>query len=485
MFNHEASRAIVTVCVAGALVLAAGCTAPAMRDAPAMPEALASCHARLVDADRRHASAGTTDAQSTRVPGFPHLRTNRFLASLRKDLTGPEHVRAWIEAMRKLDAEARGIEALNAGGSAQELTERLDCATRLAAFDSTQPDRVQRLRDSAGVADNYRGAWRVLGLYPLTRIAVRSGADRLRNEVTAAFARGPAATPARRYRPAVTAGDAHGHVNFAAVARDPLGRPRPEPAVLDALFARHAPIIEADSTADADRIGRPAWRSASAPAATLDTNDPVVYALASYTRFDARVLLQLNYVFWFPERPRAGAFDLLGGHLDGLTWRVTLDDDGSPLLYDTMHNCGCYHWFFPAPRLIARAEQAPLADEGALIPAAAPTLNSAQRIVLRLETGTHFITGVSAGSAAGGLNYRLADYDDLRRLPLPEGGSRSLFGPHGFVAGTERAERFVLWPMGIERPGAMRQWGHHATAFIGRRHFDEARLIERYFERAP
>ena len=185
------------------------------------------------------------------------------------------------------------------------------------------------------------------------------------------------------------------------------------------------------------------------------------------------------------RRPRAGAFDLLGGHLDGLTWRVTLDDDGSPLLYDTMHNCGCYHWFFPAPRLIARAEQAPLADEGALIPAAAPTLNSAQRIVLRLETGTHFITGVSAGSAAGGLNYRLADYDDLRRLPLPEGGSRSLFGPHGFVAGTERAERFVLWPMGIERPGAMRQWGHHATAFIGRRHFDEARLIERYFERAP
>jgi len=29
----------------------------------------------------------------------------------------------------------------------------------------------------------------------------------------------------------------------------------------------------------------------------------------------------------------------------------------------------------------------------------------------------------------------------------------------------------------------MRQWGHHATEFIGRRHFDDAYLMERYFKR--
>jgi hypothetical protein len=28
----------------------------------------------------------------------------------------------------------------------------------------------------------------------------------------------------------------------------------------------------------------------------------------------------------------------------------------------------------------------------------------------------------------------------------------------------------------------MRQWGRHATAFVGRRHFDEAGLLDRYFE---
>jgi len=28
----------------------------------------------------------------------------------------------------------------------------------------------------------------------------------------------------------------------------------------------------------------------------------------------------------------------------------------------------------------------------------------------------------------------------------------------------------------------MRQWGRHATAFVGKRHFDDADLFERRFE---
>jgi hypothetical protein len=31
----------------------------------------------------------------------------------------------------------------------------------------------------------------------------------------------------------------------------------------------------------------------------------------------------------------------------------------------------------------------------------------------------------------------------------------------------------------------MRQWGRHATAFVGKRHFDDAHLFERYFEFRP
>jgi len=49
------------------------------------------------------------------------------------------------------------------------------------------------------------------------------------------------------------------------------------------------------------------------------------------------------------------------------------------------------------------------------------------------------------------------------------------------VPGTERAERYFFWPMGVPEPGAMRQAGRHATAFVGRRHFDHPGLLERYF----
>jgi hypothetical protein len=92
------------------------------------------------------------------------------------------------------------------------------------------------------------------------------------------------------------------------------------------------------------------------------------------------------------------------------------------------------------------------------------------------------VVGVRADVSREGTLYTLRDENELRRLPLPGGGSRSLYGPNGLVAGTERGERFLFWPMGIASAGATRQWGHHATAFVGRRHFDDADLIERRFE---
>jgi len=76
---------------------------------------------------------------------------------------------------------------------------------------------------------------------------------------------------------------------------------------------------------------------------------------------------------------------------------------------------------------------------------------------------------------------RFAEYDELRSLPRPEGGRASVFGTQGLIAGTERPERFLFWPMGIASAGAMRQWGRHATAFVGRRHFDDPDLLEKRF----
>jgi hypothetical protein len=108
---------------------------------------------------------------------------------------------------------------------------------------------------------------------------------------------------------------------------------------------------------------------------------------------------------------------------------------------------------------------------------------------LDLAPGTHYlrrVTPIAAGEPArdGAVAYAFVPDAALRALPVAGGGTASLFGPDGIVAGTERSERYTLWISGIASPGAMRQWGRHATAFVGRRHFDEAFLIERYFTRA-
>jgi hypothetical protein len=112
------------------------------------------------------------------------------------------------------------------------------------------------------------------------------------------------------------------------------------------------------------------------------------------------------------------------------------------------------------------------------------------RLVVQLSSGTHDVVGVqyhhanssSAASPATTVKpYRLVDDDTLRSLPQSDGSHRSVFDTQGIIPGTYRAERYVFWPMGIDNPGAMRQWGRHATAFVGRRHFDDADLLDLRF----
>ena len=109
-------------------------------------------------------------------------------------------------------------------------------------------------------------------------------------------------------------------------------------------------------------------------------------------------------------------------------------------------------------------------------------------MTLHLESRTHYVKGlrpVVAAADGSPIAYALLDDAALRTLPVSgalSGVTRSAFWPNGIVPGTERGERLLFWPMGIANPGAMRQWGRQPTAFVGRRHFDDARLMELRFE---
>ncbi|MGE0876357.1 MAG: hypothetical protein AB7O31_16975 [Burkholderiales bacterium] len=463
-------------------------------------QVLRDCAEWFRELDARVDAAGVRDAQDARVPGFPYLRVNRLLASFRQAAVADERVMYdLVDRMHELDLQARRHESANlpieGTGSDDRFGARVvvqrasGCGAVLRDADLADASTRARLLASAVVPDDYSSAGRVLGLYVLARVPFAQGVRRYHDAVRAAFAaelRAPPGGSVVRYSPPPP--PAALRLPRAALAKvieyasvNPLGMPEPRDRELDALFAAHAPSFEVEITGDHDRFGALRWLR-GAPTPDVDAAQPVVYRNLAWTRYRGRVLLQLVYTIWFPERPPLSPGDILAGRLDGITWRVTLAPDGEPLVYDTMHPCGCYHMFFPTPR--ARPLPAPAGEvEWMFSPQSLPRIADGERPVLRIATRTHYVERVLVARGTDSLvRYELRSYDELRSIRRLDGRRSSVFGPDGLIAGTERAERFVFWPMGIPSAGAMRQWGRHATAFTGRRHFDDADLMERRFE---
>jgi hypothetical protein len=196
------------------------------------------------------------------------------------------------------------------------------------------------------------------------------------------------------------------------------------------------------------------------------------------------VVLQLIYQIWLPAREKTGMLDLYGGHLDSVIWRVTLSPEGTPIAFDSIHGCGCYYLLLPGQgyRAIPPKDGA----ESVLSPKAIATIPLGHRLLLRLQSRTHYLQQTSLSGdtfEAATRSYKFHELEQLRSLQMPNGTKRSLYGKDGIIDASERAERFLLWPYGVASPGAMRQWGTHAIAFIGRRHFDDPFLLENLLDK--
>jgi len=488
-------RFAAAVLVAGlCLSLATGC---ATLDAPfrghlatAAPQ-VRECAEWYRLLDERVAAAGTRDAQDTRVSGFPYLRVSRLLAALRPvALSSDAALHALADRMLALDLEARRYELMNLpAGQLPELRDALQrteqCGRLLRDIDLARPESRDALLERAEVPDDYRLASRILGLYWLTRIPFAEGVRRQEEEARAAFRQSAAAKDdpgLLRYAPEPGAPLPQATVALLLkhAAENPLGIPEPAGSELNALLAAYAPSFEIDVRGDYDRFGELRWlRDSDSP--SVNAAQPVVYGHPAWTRDGGRVLLQLVYTLWFPQRPPQSEGDPLAGTLDGITWRVTLAPDGEPLVYDAIHPCGCYHQFFPTPRAAARPGPGGM-EEWMFSPQSLPRVAEGERPLVRIATGTHHIERVAVVRGTDSLvRYELRPYGELRSLIRYAGGRASAFGEDGLVPGTERAERFAFWPMGIASAGAMRQWGRQATAFVGRRHFDDADLLEKRF----
>lgn len=470
--------------------------------APAPPPSgeLADCERWLARLDEQVDGHAVRDGGAARLPGLRFVRVDRLLASYAGQVDDHgARWQAWGQRLMALDTVARMAETRQLPAAALALLDVADagaamarvqsCAPRLWAQLSGDPAARARLRQEARVPDDYSPVLRGLGLYPLTRWPFYAGVERELRHWQArwdgAALPEPAGVVRTRYRPATDIPEATaGGEDLSGLPRDALGIPAPDAATALRLLAAHAPVIDIDTAADHDRPGRLSWGTSPAP--EVNVREPVVYQRIAHTRLGDRTLLQLVYSVWFSERPARSGLDLLAGRVDAVVLRLTLDERGQVMLLDSIHGCGCYHVFVPGASMVPRPPPDPQA-EWAFVPARLPALAPGQRLRVHIAAGDHQLVGVSAdtgpGAGAGpSVAYGLLDEDTLRSLPTAAGGHRSAFWSSGIMPGTERGERALFWPMGIESPGAMRQWGRHPTAFVGRRHFDDAYLLAERFE---
>lgn len=428
----------------------------------------------------RITGADVFDAQDWPLPNYPFLRVTRSSSYIAHADLSPEQAREWLRQAYEKGRVARAIE--NEKLAVPMAIENLESCLRDTLPTLVGNDSFWEYVRQNPRPDAYNDFARTVGLYPIFQPIISRRVDLLNVETEEKFQRYDGGFPWQRYLPAEHSGWAEvQQILNKASHKDPLGLPSFSPEELEVLFAYYSPVIELELGHPDDRIGRPHRRDDS----WTTLPQPEVFTLQTHTHWQGEWLPQLVYIWWYPSRPKNHALDIYGGELDGLMFRVTLDWQGKALFYDSVHPCGCYHKWHPAHPDIRFKGESAWDEPLAVLPVSPPP--QPYQAVVRLQSKTHYVVGlefedrqVEASQAASpAKTYRLFPHSQLRAEPT---GDDYLYGPDGLIHGTERLERFLLWNLGIPSAGAMRQWGHHATAFVGRRHFDDPRLFEEYFE---
>lgn len=416
------------------------------------------CRDKFTQQDARIDAAGVRDAGFYRIPGFPYMRSDRLIAAFRHNVNSFESMGDWTAQLRENDTIARQVEFTNLGMTENEIYTSLNdlrvCAVWLTNIELEDPTIFKTFVEKVAVPNTY----------PKLRDAP---------EPNAGEAAVPAKTTVVRWHAKIKEDATQIPKDLTTVHRDNLGRIGLLMNVWRALVEKHAPEFAVETGGEHDRLG--AMKFAGKQAAVA-TERPAVYYRPSFARAHDRTLVQLNYFLWFPARPAIGKADPEAGSLDSLIWRVTLDEQGKPLVYESIAGSGAHHRWYPAQAMKLQenmAKQVRVADQ------LAPPVVS-----VRIASGSHSVAALSARADEGAeaaRQYELIDYDDLLLLPAAK-GTRSLFGPDGVVAGSERKHGAKAWPTGFPKPGAIRQWGHHVVSFQQGSYFDDPLLLERTFD---
>ena len=495
---YKLKRAVAAALLAG--LLAGGCATT-----PQLPETLEvgrpQPYRQLFEKlDKIVEQFEGREASSFPVPGFPYLRTDRFLWSM-EDRINTDNELQWIEAMRQLDLRARDKEIRNLPDEAlaqlrQSLTAAADrrelkaavghASEQLLAHDRQYSGYLSAVKEAVQVTGEYVTARRVFGLYPIAAVPVTAATkkqyDVFREWHAADLEALEFDGQLTVFKPAAAA---RSHESRKDLRRlfDPsrcndLGLPDLSAQERKRLVLAYAPVIEQDVVGSYDLFGKIKWRSERVK---IDYGSPTLYYYFTHSLLNGAPVLQVNYAFWYSGRFGENAPRIERGPLDGVTIRVTFDPGGDPVMVDIMNNCGCYHFFVPRREKIAQINSS---SNGLypFVPAWLPDEFPDRRLHLRINSGWHQIQKITARQVpVDAVVYELRPYDELEALPRGENVTENVFSPDGIMKDSSRIEPYIFFSMGIPKVGYMRQRGHHAIKLVGRGHFTDTDIYDRYF----
>jgi hypothetical protein len=476
-----------------------GCASILSQRIPETLERPRPCQEFLERLDEKVREAGVRDASSFSVPGFPYLRTSRFLSALKGRLKNEEEREMWVRWMQELDLRSREKEISNLPDrmvltlTSEEtgLPDRegvfgrvASCSFTLLNHDRSRSDFYSKLKPLVKVPDEYSALLRIAGIYPLVALPVAAVTENSRKKIWRRFDTDlkdlPVDGSLRAFVPVKGESLEEKEVGeiLEASRKNPLKVPLPDTSQEKKLVETFAPIFIQDEVALYDRIGRVKWEDHRIK---VNPERPAVYYYLSHTFLKGEPVLQINYAIWYSERAGENPPSIEKGHLDGLTARISLDGQGKIFMVDVENNCGCYHLFAPDQERMDRILSRPLMFD-AMVPQWLPKVPPGQHLGIRISSGWHQVQRLmSVKEAPDPIPYELIPYGALESIPHKDGRRESIFDAKGVAKGSERVERFILFSMGIPSIGSMRQRGHHAIELIGRVHFDDPRLFDQNF----
>ncbi|MCG7585463.1 hypothetical protein [Photobacterium sp. OFAV2-7] len=448
------------------------------------PFAVQNCAFQLVDFKRTVQQQGVQDVQHLWVPRYPHLAFDRFSLSLIPELTSPQSKEQWLHYVARLASVQREVEHQNLANKAGFDIEHNDkCARQLTTIALNDRQFWHQLRQyPPHIQSNYQNWQRVLGLYPISKLLATPAIDTEKKRIISGFI-SPldkntityAATAASPLHPQeiqswFTHTSQQSHLGWPLLSEYQIAR----------LSAHYSPEFLIESASLDDKPGLVAYHSGGQP--YVNTSKPTLYTSHSYTRFHGQILLQLEYSLWFANRTATSTLDPYAGQFDGLLVRLTLDSRGRPYILDSIHHCGCYHMVFALDPQLKFAKRNTRIE--APITMHINPRSDAATLQVTVSKGDHMVKSLRwVENSALPRQLNVLGYQQLRSLPLKKSRHKSLFDEQGMLMASTRLERWYLWPFGVKSPGTMRQVGHHAIAFIGERHFDDADMLSPLFQK--